>query len=528
MNEKKERNSFWFSVIVSFLIIVALCSVMRIKASAADDFRIIGSGSFEYQGETFTYYRGNYVEISNDYYYHFSDDVYFLPAQYGDTTFQVLACVSKDSFSYSGNTSGNSFLRSEGVYCASWAGSVDVTYPAPYSYIGNTSADDIVKAFCEHVASDDFEEIKELPDLSNLTYYHCKLLDFTANNSIRASWSGLTKGTLELEDTYVVVEFVYKPIDGNTLVTPVVTVTYDEIFDISAGGFFVSWLDLQNYDSNYYLSCMKVTPVGTDSASGITYKGQTSSILYDTTGSVIVSSLNDEAFGSIHGGGGAENGTEILSDFYLDGVRIVKSPLVEIDTIKWNRCTNNVEYLTVPDSDTLVLCSVVLYDSDLNIVIEEYASTTIGEGQIKVNWGDLEQKYSESDYMWNYEVRLTPGYRIDNKLCIGQQTVINIANSTILNEGIDSDDNFVMDDVTDDYADWSDNSILDNASNFMSDSEGFAKYVSTFFGFVYSLVGLMGDIPLIIGTVFSFLPSFYSDMLGMVFIIIVICRVLGR
>ncbi len=287
MNEKKERNSFWFSVIVSFLIIVALCSVMRIKASAADDFRIIGSGSFEYQGETFTYYRGNYVEILNDYYYHFSDDVYFLPAQYGDTAYQILICVSKDSFSYSGNTSGNSVLRSEGVYFASWSGSVDVTYPSPCSFIGDIGSDALVKAFCEHVASDEFEEIKELPDLSKYTLNdEYRLTGFTANNSIRASWSGSTASDCGYTDEYNIIEFIYEPRASYDYVNSTISTVYEDTVDISIGSFFISWLDVQHENNDYYLSAVKVTPIGSD-ATGLMYKGQSSFALFDAYGSFL-------------------------------------------------------------------------------------------------------------------------------------------------------------------------------------------------------------------------------------------------
>lgn len=530
-----ERHSTVISWLIMLLGLVLAVMIGCMKVNAAEDFTFSEVGTFTYNGVEYPYYyvSSYQVNIAGRTY----DMVLDSPA-YGfhcGNNYNFVSFTSSNKLSW--------YLNGEYITCNEFYGYDTYGFCVGGLIHGNhygsslpdsgTYVSGLEKAFYAYVASEEFVEYEEpKPNVNTLdTDSGYSLINFTADNKINASWAGTYKGDIVVEDAYLDITFIYASAVPDYILTD--TLSYESKIDTSNLSFYIPWENVQNENTDLYLRTIVVVPVGID-ASGNYVKGVSSSVILNEDGSINEISASTNSFTTlydeiVHGGGGNRRGVEYLSDFYLKNVIVKQGTLSLKDVIQWEGCTNNIDYLIVPDSDTLVICTVVLYDINLDIVVEAYDYTTIGSGSMVVDIEELKEKYSELEYLWNGEVRLTPSYKIDNKLYIGQQTSINLFDGSVLNEGIDEEGNFVIEDVTDsNISNSNKDTIFDNAADYMNDPEALAKYTSLFFGFLSNLVALMGDLPSIFAAVFSFLPAFYTNLIGMIFVIALVCRFLGR
>lgn len=349
-----------------------------------------------------------------------------------------------------------------------------------------------------------------------------KLIDYNVTKDFKAVWSGLD-GIGSQSSTHSFIEFevgyALSSSPGNVSSKSVVK----ERCLVSSGSFQIPSSYVQA-DSNKYVLYVKATPYhyNGDDPTFRLYRGSPSYKYFDENGDP--SWDYTDTSDVISGGGGLRRGTVNLTDFLLSGVS-VKDSLLGYSTITWTGTTKDSDLLFVPESDTAVIATYILTNKEgekYKYTPVTYGTTTINAGKININVAKLVDEAQKSGEVWDMEIRLTPTYTSNGILYIGEQTVCHMTNKTVKNETTNPDGSLKIDDITDNIVPGD----VDGKVEITADD--LAGYTNTFVSFLKGLINAMGQIPQLIGTVFSFLPDMYRNAIGILFIVILILRILGR
>lgn len=208
-------------------------------------------------------------------------------------------------------------------------------------------------------------------------------------------------------------------------------------------------------------------------------------------------------------------GVIYLNDFYLKNVSVGKMDILGRRNISWTSTTRDADVLLVPDSDTIVVASfmVVNNDEESSTTQNEYKTVTIGSCGFQFLIEDIFEITDNQDCKWDGKLRLCPMYYSNGYLYVGELTVIDVLNDKVTNEGLDDEGNLKQEDVTPD-------ATIDNNT--------IVNYTNTFLSYLKTLVSQIGELPSLFAVVFAFIPGIYLNVIGIIFIIILILRVLGR
>lgn len=202
-----------------------------------------------------------------------------------------------------------------------------------------------------------------------------------------------------------------------------------------------------------------------------------------------------------------------LSDFKLTGV-VWNKPVVKYGTITWTGTTSNADLNFIPDSDTIVIATYPRYDSDLNTSYETWSSTTIGKGSMKVDVDYLIDYYTNSELAWNGEMWLTPSYKKGGILYVGEPVIVNCIKGTVSDIVVDEDKGEA--------------NQVDKTEQNKNDADSILNVGNQFYSIINSVIGSLQQLPTLLTAIFGFLPSSIIRLISASFIVIVICRILGR
>lgn len=208
-------------------------------------------------------------------------------------------------------------------------------------------------------------------------------------------------------------------------------------------------------------------------------------------------------------------GVIYLNDFYLKNVSVGKMDIFGKRNISWTSTTRDADVLLVPDRDTLVVATYIVENNDAENTTTpyEYKTVTIGANGFQFEVSDIFDMTDNSDCKWDGKLRLCPIYYSNGYMYVGELTVIDVLNDKVINEGVDDEGNFKQEDVTPD-------ATVDNNT--------MVNYTNTFLSYLQTLIGQIGELPSLFAVVFAFIPAIYLNVIGVIFIIILILRVLGR
>ena len=202
-----------------------------------------------------------------------------------------------------------------------------------------------------------------------------------------------------------------------------------------------------------------------------------------------------------------------LSDFKLTGV-VWNKPVIKYGTITWTGTTSNADLNFIPDSDTIVIATYPRYDSDLNTSYETWSSTTIGKGSMKVDVDYLIDYYTNSELAWNGEMWLTPSYKKGGILYVGEPVIVNCIKGTVSDIIVDEDKGEA--------------NQVDKTEQNKNDADSILNVGNQFYSIINSVIGSLQQLPALLTAIFGFLPSSIISLISASFIVIVICRILGR
>ena len=257
IKESKKNGRNWIKELIIILVGVMLLALFNLRADAAE---IDWTGTFEYGGNTYTYYYVmGYSDSSTN--YEFTVPVYGFSYTY-DGRYGVVF-LSKDYVQYRGQDkiTGNyggygNFNYNGSLYVYSPSGTIPVYTPEPQS-CPSEHYNNMQSIFMNYFLSDDFEEYTEVPgieemELSNDVY----LTDFAGDNSINASWSGITSNSFDIDSAYINVILGYSFNPGQIATTEV----YSKDISVSDCGFYIPWEDAQHENTELFLRYVRVTP----------------------------------------------------------------------------------------------------------------------------------------------------------------------------------------------------------------------------------------------------------------------------
>lgn len=363
------------------------------------------------------------------------------------------------------------------------------------------------------------------------------LVNFKADNSINCSWDGLDGATAIDFDTgerieattnnaFVAFEFGISSFANPGKVSNVVT--YDKYISVSKGSMSVNVNNILNSSSSYLLY-VKATPYtySNDDITGRLRKGYSSYVYFNSDGS---SSWIDQTKDNISSSHGHRRGDVDLPDFYLKDVVMKNGFLSNINqtmsdifslgkvTIFWTGTTKDSDLMFIPDDDTLVVATYIVMNPDYSYSVKTYDTCTIGDGKIYIDYNKLITESENNDFVWDGDIWLTPCYKKDAIFYMGEPTVVTIYDGKVENWGTNEDGSIKKDDVT---------SNSGNGSSGDSSSD-LLLYGNRFVSFIRSLISSLGALPALFTTVFSFLPSIYVESLGVLLVVLLILRILGR
>ena len=220
-----------------------------------------------------------------------------------------------------------------------------------------------------------------------------------------------------------------------------------------------------------------------------------------------------------------------VNDLYLTGVKLNKGMLGHY-SITWTGTSLDDELLDIPDDDTIIVVSMIAYDKDtLESIAIPYFDDIIlrfSDHKLNINMNDfLDYALLDPDKVTLPEVYLSPCYRKDYKLYSGRITVVDLNSGEIKSQYVDDDGEFRDDVVTPGNGSPGGSSGGSSGGDSFSFSD-ITDYTNKFFSFLKSLINSMGSMPSLFATVFSFMPSIYVNSIGVIFLLILILRVLGR
>lgn len=369
------------------------------------------------------------------------------------------------------------------------------------------------------------------------------LIDFKADSSIGCTWSGLDGATdIDYEtgerveattrNAFIAFEFGISSYSNPGKVYKVVK--YDKYIRVSKKSMYVDSSSILN-PSTSYLLYVKATPYtySNDDINGRLRKGYSSYVYFNSDGKPSWTDVTKDQVDDDDSPDGRRRGTVNLSDFYLKDVQMKNGFLSNLNekisdilslgrvTIFWSGTTKDTDLLLVPDSDTVVVVTYIVTNPDLSYTVKTYDTCTIGKGKIYIDYGKLVNESENNNYSWDGDIWLTPAYTVNGLLYTGEPTIVNIGDGTVRRPVPNDDGSIREEDVTPDPS----NPGLNNSDNIISDLLSYGK---TFTSFISSLITSLGALPSLFSAVFSFLPSIYYETFGVLLIVVLILRILGR
>lgn len=371
------------------------------------------------------------------------------------------------------------------------------------------------------------------------------LIDFKADSSISCSWSGLDGATTIDTETgkqvpattnnaFVAFEFGISSYANPGKAFKIVK--HDKYIRVSKGSMHVDSSKILN-SSTCYLLYVKATPYtySGDDINGRLRKGYSSYIYFNSDGKPSwVDTTKDQVGDDDSLGDGRRRGKVDLPDFYLKNVQMKKGFLNNISetisdvfslgkvTIFWSGTTKDTDLLLVPDGDTVVVVTYIVTNPDYSYSVKTYDTCTIGKGKIYIDYNKLITESEKNNYAWDGDIWLSPCYTVNGLLYTGQPTVVKISDGTVKRPTPNDDGSIGEEDVTPNPSNPNpDNSSDNTASDLLS-------YGKTFTSFLNSLIASLGALPALFSAVFSFLPSIYYEIFGVLLIVVLILRILGR
>ena len=389
-------------------------------------------------------------------------------------------------------------------------------------------------------------------------------IDFSADNSVFASWAGLdgvtdfhidyetghfTEEPGTYENAFIKVEFGYA--DKNNAGVLASSQINRQIYMVKDGSFSIPMSSiLEGKSENYYLLYLKATPYvyNNDDVTARLYEGNSEFVYFDPDQNV---SWRDVVKAGLSGSAGSRRGTVFLNDFYLSDV-ICKRNFEGTYTISWSGSTKDSDLLFIPREDTLVMSFYTLFDKQGNLVNLEPGNSNnrfvswlyglgagsfwgsgleatmnafniletvrISDNSVTVQVKQLLNLVDNSEYAWDGTIGVSPAYYDHGMLYIGQTTYVNLATGSVVNEGVNEDGSLKYEDVT---QHGSGGTGGFSASDLLNNTNIFYSYLS-------GVVSGMGQLPAMFAAVFSFLPAIYINSIGILLVLILLLRLLGR
>ncbi len=242
-------------------------------------------------------------------------------------------------------------------------------------------------------------------------------------------------------------------------------------------------------------------------------------------GSLVKFDVNSKVIVTVPAGG--ENKTVDLNDFYLTNLSLIKGIADSGITtgrykVTWSGVTHPEDLVYIPDDKTAVIAVVALEYADGTIENREVASTTIGKGKFYFDQDKLLNIDSAENVHWDGYIYVGASYvSEDGVFYSGPLMALNTLTGDAFVDVLDEENGTVnREQITDP------SNPTGNGSSFTSSS--MTTYVSDGFNFLKNLINMMSVFPSLVADVFQFIPSFYINAIGVMFIIIFIARVLGR
>ncbi len=210
-----------------------------------------------------------------------------------------------------------------------------------------------------------------------------------------------------------------------------------------------------------------------------------------------------------------------LNNLFLTNVKI--NTIFDTTKISWNG-VNDYSYLAfVPDDDANVHLMIKATDSFGNFVVNHLDLTNLSTGSFSVKMDDIMNTLKNDGYSWDYKFYLQVTFIYNNKYYMSGYTIIDTLNDYISNSSY-NDDGTASDNIISDLdGTGSDTSILPSFD--LGNSSGlFNMFTST----LKSLLSSLGQLPQLFASVFSFMPSYFFEMISYVILFAIVLRLLGR
>ena len=387
--------------------------------------------------------------------------------------------------------------------------------------------DDEESAISYMTTGDDSVVINKKPVPENDETF--QFVDFDINEYVSATWFGTTfdEQSSNFDSMYYEVVTGYA-LEGTTLVS-----SFEKIVtngNLSSG----SWSKKQTYlapeDDTMYLRVITFTPVY--EVGGSTCRGKVESLLFDELGNIDY--VANEELTVIED-----------SDFHLNGVSIEYSTLGLVDGhirdyISWTGTSRDNMISQVPldktYADVLVLCYSSTYKPtyiDIYELDPEWQggeplrlrkSSTDSSQAFYINVDTLDASATALGLTFSGKVYITPYffYEPDNAIYQGAVTILNLFDASIEDSGSGDED------IESGNASPSPSS---SPSIDLPEEDGELSVdnaMSTLWDLLKSLFSQMGQFPQLMYNFFPFLPEEFYLILGLVLIVVILMRILGR
>ena len=393
--------------------------------------------------------------------------------------------------------------------------------------------------------NDEGQVNKPKPDIENARDYSNRfwLTDFSAtrfNDNLSVSWTGVYDTVTDLkayENTFVVATLGFCPIGYAGQAVKTVDIG---IYKVSDYGFFINISDYLPEDGLYlwYINCTPYFYLD-DSVDNVLRKGKTVFQYWNDKGVSIVPGDDIE-----HGGGGHFDPRP--SDVLFESAQYdTNCYFVGQSTNKYSsHDINNISAFYQFSWDD-VACGNSKIQLTNGILIEVvYGTNTFAYSSNDYFWSDKFIRFDVTELMQFlrmngvknlngiYGIRIIPYYTTKTNMYYGRASLITInsdgsISSTTESSGNPLDNN---DDSNVDYVPVIPGTPIEIDPILPDDISDFdmTNIFTKFYLMCKSLISASGQVPLLVNQVFSFLPSVFSDMIIVAFILCIILRLLGR
>ncbi len=372
------------------------------------------------------------------------------------------------------------------------------------------------------------------------------LSGFDCDNSIYASWADIIcPENIVKDDVYVEVYPIYflilekGEIEQDYETPGTITVKNANYFSKAYADYFA--------DNPYAGRCeltLSFTPVYEDLQNNKVYRGKSIRVSFDKKGNVESYDIPEGALTATHSSEFALKNFTATSEFhnwddsyvhcYWNGSTISETVKYVYSDIKVQLYARTGEYPNV---------TYEWIDYPLNDII------SINSNRLSFNLSEVDDycrtvgyRFYDTSWQWeNLKIRVTPYYKSTNAYVYGKSVEISLTKlagigSIMQSQGDALNGTPDYDNLEEDYL--TDNSVLggviDDVFNDVSGGEigagsfDITKIATDFLNLLPSFLKACGQFPSLVARVYSFLPSYYANMLICGLSLIIILRILGR